>query len=216
MPHCTSAGPFSACLVVSFALACADTRAAADVSARAAAQPPEPAHEVTQPYADTFSIAVRADSIDRYVAAHPERVAMFAKVTDKPALMAVKDTASWPEETEISYNIVADTAGRPLMHTQSPTSESGDWFAIESHYFAPDGRTMLHQYRISGFSSECTSILRETKRVFLGPTGAALAETRSFTDADGKPVVADSCYRRSDDAPVPKHSLSELPLPPRQ
>jgi hypothetical protein len=195
-----------------FALACGDTRAAAHDSAQAVAQPPARVHEVTQRYADTVSIAARADSIDRSVAAHPEWVRMFAKASGKPELVPVKDTASWPESTEISYNVVTDSIGRPLIHRQSPTSESGDWFAVESHYFAPDGRTILHQYRISGFSSECTDILRETKRVFLGPTGAAMAETRSFTDGDDKPIVADSCFRRSDNAPAPKRSASELPF----
>lgn len=141
---------------------------------------------------------------------------MFAKVPKKAGLVPVKDTASWPESTEISYSVVRDSIGRPLIHRQSPTSESGDWFAVESHYFAPDGRTILHQYRISGFSSECTKVLRETKRVFLGPAGAALAETRSFADVDHKPIVADSCYRRSDDAPTAKHSASELPFVSRQ
>jgi hypothetical protein len=96
-----------------------------------------------------------------------------------------------------------------------PSSESGDWFAVETHYFAPDGRTILHQYRISGFASGCTEILRETKRTFLSPTGAILAETRAFTDGDGKTIVADSCYRRSDDAPALKSSMSDLPFLPR-
>jgi hypothetical protein len=212
MPHGTSTRPFCECLLMLFALACGDTRGATHDSARAGAQPPGPAHLVTQPYADTVAIAVRTDSIDRYVHAHPERMTMFAKVADSTGLVAVKDTASWPSDTEISYNIVADSAGRPLIHRQTPTSESGDRFAVESHYFAPDGRTILHQYMISGFSSGCASILRETKRLFLGPSGAALAETRRFTDGDGKPITADGCDRRSDDAPAPKRSASDLPF----
>jgi hypothetical protein len=171
------------------------------------------ARETTQ-YTDTVSIALRADSIDDYVAAHPDRRVIFAKASERPGLVPVKDTASWPDNTEISYNSVADTSGRPLVHTQAPSSESGDWSAAESHYFAPDGRTILHQYRISSFSSGCAAILREIKRIFLSPTGAVLAETRRFSDQNGRSVVADSCERRSDDSPTPRRSAQELPFLP--
>jgi len=163
-------------------------------------------------YGDTASISARADSIDRYVDAHADRLVLFAKVRDRAELVSVKDTASWPEETTISYNTIADDSGRPLFHMQAPASESGDWSATEEHYFAPDGRTILWRFDISGFSSGCTSILREHRAIFLGPTGSVLAETRRYTDENDKPIAADSCYRRSDSAPAPKRSAADLPF----
>jgi hypothetical protein len=192
------------------AVSCSDTRAVPDSAT------PSPVRVArTLPYADTVAIAARVDSIDRYITEHPERLKLFAKLSDKTGLVPVKDRASWPDGTEISYNTVTDIDGRPLFHLQVPTSESGDWDAEEIHYFAPDGHTILHQFRISGFSSGCVEILREIKRTFLAPTGTVLAETRHFSDGAGKPVTApDSCDRRSDDAPAPKRSAAELPFSP--
>ena len=128
-------------------------------------------------------------------------------------MVAVKDTASWPDEPEATYNIMYDSAHRPLVHREMPTSQSGDWFAVQSHYFAPDGRTILYQFEISAFSNGCTDILRETRRIFLNPAGGVIGESRSYTDKTGAPVAADSCYRRSDDAPPPKLSSAELEFP---
>jgi hypothetical protein len=96
-----------------------------------------------------------------------------------------------------------------------PTSQSGDWSAVIQHWFAPDGRTILYEFSISGFSSGCTEILRERWRVYLSPSGGTLAESRRYTDSAGTPIVADDCQRRSDDAPAPKASVRGLPMPPK-
>lgn len=201
------------CLMLTAVVACADRHTVADSAAAIGARPSARPDPGTTRYGDTLSIVARADSIDHYVAAHPERVALFAAVPGDTSIVAVKDSTSWPDETQVSYNAIVDDAGRPLLHVQMPTSESGDWFASERHYFAPDGRTILHVYEISGFASGCGDILRESKRTFLGPNGTAIAEVRRFTDAKGVPIVADSCYRRSDGAPAPKQFARDLPFP---
>ena len=175
--------------------------------AAAAAQPTEGA------YGDTASIRARVDSIDAYMAVHHDQLKLFAQVADDSGLVSVRDSTSWPDEMEASYNIGFDSANRPLVHVEMPTSESGDWFEVVRHWFAPDGRTIFYEYRISAFGGGCGEILVETWRVFLDPAGGTLKESRSYTDENDKPVVADSCYRRSDDAPPPKRSVSELPFP---
>ena len=142
------------------AVGCSDTRAVAD-----SATPSTVRHAPTLAYSDPVAIAARADSIDRYITAHPERLKLFAKLSEQTGLVAVKDTTSWPDGTEISYNTATDIDGHRLFHLQVPASESGDWDAEEIHYFAPDGHTILHQFRISGFSSGCVEILREIKRL---------------------------------------------------
>ena len=202
------------CVLVMFAIACGERGTVAD-TARPVLRTPSSARESAQ-YDDTISIALREDSIEKYFAAHPAQVKMFAAVSEKAELVPVIDTTAWPEDTETSYNTGVDSTGRPLFHAQVPVSQSGDWFAVETHYFAPDGRTILHQYRIAGFSSGCGDVLREIKRTFLGPTGATLAETRTFTDGNERPVNADNCYRRSDDAPAPRRTAAELPFLPRE
>ena len=164
-------------------------------------------------YSDTMSIMARVDSIERYVAADSQRLRVFASVPDDPRLVQVKDSTDWPEATEASINVVMDASGRPLLHREMPTSESGDWLKVISHYFDPEGRTILYDLEISGFGSECTSILRETKRVFLSPTGNTIAELRSFADEDGKAIKPDGCFLRSDNAASPKRAASELRFP---
>lgn len=179
----------------------------------AAASPQAVGTVLVGSYADTASIRARVDSIEKYVAAHPDRLKLYATVTGQKELVAVKDTSSWPDFVESSYNIVVDSANRPLLHVEVPTSESGDWHLIIKHYFDPKGRTILYHYNISGFSSGCTEILRENRLVYVNPSGGVLSDLRSFTDADGKPIDATPCYRRSDDAPPAQLSVADLPFP---
>ena len=174
---------------------------------------PPPAMPQGAAYSDTTSIVARVDSIDQYVAADSQRLGVFAVVPGNPQLVPVRDSTDWPDNTEASINLALDPSGRPLLHREMPTSESGDWYAVISHYFDPNGRTIFYEYHISGFSSGCTDILRESKRIFLGRGGHTLAVRREFTDADGTPVSPDSCYRRSDDAPAPKPTAAELRFP---
>jgi hypothetical protein len=102
-----------------------------------------------------------------------------------------------------------------MLYREIPWSESGDWSSVVTTYFAPSGRAILFDYRISGFGSGCTKILRESKKIYLQPGGGILKQERQFTDKDGNPVVADSCERRSDDLPPPKRSTAEFLLPDR-
>jgi hypothetical protein len=191
--------------------ACGPTDSRKVANAETAASGPN----VSQRYADTATIRSRVDSIDREVDAKPQKIKLYAKVLGNARLVAVKDSASWPDETEASYNIVFDASRHPVLHREIPTSQSGDWYAVQSRYFAPDGRTIFYEFSISGFSG-CPGlkILRETKRVFLDRAGKVMSESQSFADGDNKPVRVDStCFRRSDKAPAPKRWASELPFP---
>jgi hypothetical protein len=123
----------------------------------------------------------------------------------------VKDSTGWPDDTESSFNIVRDSSGAVILHREIPTSQSGDWFATSSHFFAPDGRTLLYEFEISSFSSGCGEILRESRRIHFDPAFAVLKEERAYTDGDGKAVDATDCYRRSDDMPPPKARNTDLP-----
>jgi hypothetical protein len=205
---------FRASLVVAL-LACGEARTdhVGDAAKPAAPAPPAPAPSAASPYTDTVRIQARVDSIDAYVTEHPDRLKLYAAVPGDSTLVPVKDSTAWPDETDATYNIMFDSANRPLVHVEMPTSESGDWFAVGRHWFAPDGRTILYELSMSGFGSGCGEILRETWRVYLDPAGSILKESRRYTDGNDAPVVADTCYRRSEDAPPPKRSASELPFP---
>lgn len=128
-------------------------------------------------------------------------------------LTLVNDSTAWPEGLEASYNLLSDSTGHLLLYREVPQSESGDWFAVETTYFAPSGEAIFYDYHISGFSSGCTEILRESKKVYMQPGAGILKEDRRFTDKDEKPVASASCERRSDDAPPPKRSIGQFLLP---
>lgn len=186
----------------------ADSDSSVDTTSRIAGRPSSVG------YNDTASIARRVDSIERIVKDHPDRMKLFASVAGREGLVPVPDTTSWPDEVEASYNIVFDVTGMPLLHRQMPSSESGDWFQAVTHYFAPDGRTILYDDEISGFN-ECTRILRERTRIFLSSeSGQQIAFSRRFTDGDSKPLSDTSgCLIRGSGSPRPALKVTDLSLP---
>jgi hypothetical protein len=183
------------------------SNACSDRSADAAAE--------AQQFASVSAIDARVDSIDRYLAAHRDQLKLYARLPKVQELVPVKDSTVWPSGLESSYNLLSDSSQRLLLYREFPQSESGDWFSVVTTYFSPSGRAILFDYQISGFSSGCTAILRESKKIYLQPGGEILRQERRFTDKDYKPVVADSCKRRSDDVPPPKRSTAEFLLPNR-
>ena len=175
---------------------------------------PPPPSATTSPssveYTSVEVIDARVDSIDNYLLRHADQLEVYAEVPGREELVPVRDSTDWPDETEASYNILRDSSGSLILHREIPTSESGDWFATITHYLAPDGRAILYVFEIAGFSSGCSGILRETKRVHLDTEFGVLREERAFTDNDGRPLDATACHRRSDDAPPPRRGVSAL------
>ena len=163
-------------------------------------------------YASVAEIDARVDSIEKYLTAHRDELRLFARLSsDSTRLVAVKDSSSWPENSDASYNILSDSLGRMLFYSEMPVSESGDWFEVMTHYFAPDGRTILYDYKISGFSSGCTRILRERKRFYYDPGFLLLRQDSSYTDGEGKHIDAKDCERRSDEVTPARRRSADLP-----
>ena len=207
-----SAHVFILCLTL---LGCArDERSASPDTTRANVEPAGTPVTASRSVAYTTveEIKARVDSIDQYLKKHPDKLRVYASVSGKDALVFVKDSTSWPEEVEASYNILEDAAGKPVLHREMPTSHSGDWFATITHYLAPDGRTIYYEFQISSFT--CDRILRETKRVYFDPAFAVLKQELSFADGDWKPLASppDECHRRSDDAPEAARNAAALKL----
>jgi hypothetical protein len=191
--------------------------------ALAGCEPPAPAAKTTPAAATTSAapspgaanasieaIDARADSIDRYAKRRPHALERYAQVTEDGPPVPVRDSTQWPDGTITRFNIFRDSTGTVLLHREMPTSDSGDWFAVISHYLAPDGRTIRHDFEISSFSSGCAEILRETRRRYFDLAFALLEDVRKYTDGNGKDLNATECDRRSDDAPPPKRGISEL------
>jgi hypothetical protein len=188
-------------LIVAASNACSDRRA-------------ESAAE-TQQFASVSAIDARVDSIDGYLAAHLDQLKLYARLPNVQELIQVKDSTEWPTGSESSYNLLSDSSQRLMLYREIPRSESGDWFSVVTTYFAPSGRSILFDYRVSGFSSGCTEILRESKKIYLQPGGGILKQERRFTDKDDKPVVANKCLRRNDDGPPLRRGAAEFLLPNR-
>jgi hypothetical protein len=160
-------------------------------------------------YGTIVKIDARVDSIDAYLAVHPRELRVFARLPDS-TVVPVKDSTSFPDETEESYNVLRDSAGRVLLHRRMPTSESGDWFEVDTHYFAPDGHTIRYDFRISSFSGGC-DVLREQRRYWYGPAFALLRQDSTYTDKNDQPIDARECYRRGDDPTPASRRSADLP-----
>jgi hypothetical protein len=192
--------------------ACAESASSRDTPA-AASVTPTPLHPAPSTATTVTAIDVRVDSIEAFAAAHPAALRLFAKVPDSAAVVAVKDSTSWPEEVEETYNVVRDSAGHVLLHRTMPTSESGDWFLVATHYFAPDGRTIRYDYEMSGFSEEC-GILRERRRFYYDASFTLIRQDSAYTDKDDKPIDATNCQRRADDPTSASRRSADLPGTP--
>ena len=189
-------------------LGCGDAPRSDATPAPAAVATPARAPAVPR-YATVAEIDARVDSIEAYLDKHVDRLRLFAKRSDG-TVVPVKDSTAWPEEMDESYNLLTDSAGHVLLHRAIPTSQSGDWFEVRTHYFAPDGHTIRYDYAMSGFGSGCGTILRELRHFHYGPDFTLLHQDSSYTDKDDKPVDARECFRRGDHPPPAARTFADL------
>jgi hypothetical protein len=75
------------------------------------------------------------------------------KENGDPVLLEV-DTV--PEEAITTYYILKDSLGRVITISELPTSESGDWFIVLTHYFDKEGKTFAFERQANFFNSGCT------------------------------------------------------------
>jgi hypothetical protein len=199
--------------VVSFRPTCSLAAVLLAVACRSADRLQAIATDESRQFASVSAIDARVDSLEKYAAQHLAEVRLYARMPNSQQLTAVKDSTAWPEGLEASYNLLSDSTGHILLYREMPYSESGDWFAVETTYFAPSGQAILYDFQISSFGSGCTQILRESRKVYMQPAAGIVKESRQFTDKDDKPVKPDSCERRSDVATTPKRNIGQFLLP---
>jgi hypothetical protein len=158
------------------------------------------------PLADAMRRVAAADSLRH---ARPERMRVLAEVGG--ALVAVTDTLSWPE-SDVSYNVWTDDAGRPLGHAEVPYSESGDWSAVFVHYFDADGATVALVQHTGWRDAGCRDDMSRTVRAFFAPGLRPLRVDTAWTDGDGRPVdpAAPGCVVRNDLATAPVAGYAAL------
>lgn len=134
-------------------------------------------------------IEMRVDSIRGIAKRHGDRVQLFSAGAERLTPVEAGDIVT-------EYRILFDSRGSPLMHSETPESESGDWDAELTHFFDSTGRTMLYEVVISSFGTGCAEILREHKRVYYDSTFRVLRDTVTFADGDGRPIATSDCERR--------------------
>ena len=138
------------------------------------------------------SITAKTDSIKQVLNGNFK---IYCKV-NKNKILQVKDTANWPENVEITYNLLLDSIGNLIKYVEIPTSESGDWNLELSYYFNKNGNLQKFVYSLSAFANECTEILRDTRQQYYKEKGNIIYKNRFFTDANFKPIDTTGCYVR--------------------
>lgn len=157
-------------------------------------------------------LATRVDSIERLRDSLPQMLRLFAKLPGKAELVPVKDSVSWPDLVEVGYTILYDSSGRVLLHNAVPASDTGEWLAVATHVFDPDGRTIFYRFLISGFAPGCADVLYEGMHAYFDTTFATISENRSASDKRGKPIrMTGKCVSRLGRAIPPRARATELP-----
>lgn len=65
----------------------------------------------------------------------------YARMPGQAALVPVRDSATWPDSLESSFGVAVDGEGHIVQVAEIPTSKSGDWSNVYTHYFDAEGRT---------------------------------------------------------------------------
>jgi hypothetical protein len=143
---------------------------------------------------------------DSFWQAHPERLRIYGQ-RDRQ-LFEIKDTSHWPD-VESTYNVLLDSANRPVLHVEVPFSVSGDWYAAYSHYFDEQGHTIVFESQASWFNNVCTDLLRRQLRMFFDVRFRLMKADTSYEDADNQ-ALDRSCEDPFELSTTPRASYSAL------
>jgi hypothetical protein len=115
------------------------------------------------------------------------------KLSNKADLIPLKDT-TLPDETETSFNILRDSLRRIVAITESPYSQSGDWFLTLVHYFDKNGQTFAFERQTNFFNSGCTEgVAYETKTEYYDNDFKLIRRQYKLVDEKGLALNKDSC-----------------------
>jgi hypothetical protein len=131
------------------------------------------------------------DSLFKY--ATKDEITIFVKQSGKEELIKV-EAKHLPGDIEISYNIFRDNMGHIIRISESPASESGDWFISCNHYFDDKGKTFAFEKKTNSFNSRCTEgVLYETKTEYFDGKFTKLDFTYKLVDDSDRHMMKDSC-----------------------
>jgi hypothetical protein len=147
---------------------------------------------VNKPFADSTLIQLKAKkaAIDNYLTKHQNATMVLVKVPGKKSLVRVFGN-KWPDEIEYTYNILKDKAGKIVLVSQKPESESGDWGIIYEHYFDENGNTFAFYRSEALFTDQVKGGVagKELLRYY-DPLFKAINQTNLLVDVNHKPLKA--------------------------
>jgi hypothetical protein len=117
----------------------------------------------------------------------------FLKLTENGQSFLL-ETDTIPEEAITTYYILKDSLGKVITISELPTSESGDWFIVYTHYFDKTGKTFAFERQTNFFNSNCTDgIAYETKTELYNSDFKIINKTYNLVDEKNNPLNKDSC-----------------------
>lgn len=122
-----------------------------------------------------------------------DKIEVLIKLNDSSRLVPFKDSIL-PDETEVSYFVLRDSLHHIVQITESPYSQSGDWYITLTHYFDPAGKTFSFVRHTNFFNSECTEgVAYETKTEFYNDAFQFVGRDYRLEDEKGESLPKDSC-----------------------
>lgn len=126
---------------------------------------------------------------DKYLAGHQNAILLFAKLRGKGSVVKVEGD-KWPDNTECSYDVLKNKAGKIILIGELPVSESGDRAIEHRHYFDADGKTFAYTKQESIFNDAMSGgTLREYVMMYFDADFNIIYKTDKLTDGKDKPVT---------------------------
>ena len=122
-----------------------------------------------------------------------EKVIVFAKLVDKDELVPIADE-NYPENLEASFSMLKDSLGNVITASESPMSQSGDWYIVLTHYFDKNGKTFAFERQTNFFNSVCTEgVAYETKTEYYDDNFDLVSSQYRLVDEKKQSLNKDSC-----------------------
>ncbi len=118
---------------------------------------------------------------------------VYAKVPSNLNPVLVKN-ANFPDEVEVSYNVLKDKKGKVIYIFESPTGESGDWDIAYRSYFDKNGKLFAFERKAGFFNSECTDgVAHEVSVKYYSQNANLIDSTYSLIDDNKKSLMKSKC-----------------------
>ncbi len=132
------------------------------------------------------SLKQRKAKYESYEYNHRKNIVFLVKISGKKGLLKVKE-GDWPDDTEFIYSLLKDEAGKIILITQSPYSQSGDWYIECKHYFNSKGKTFAFSKKETVFDDRVKGeVAMETFLRFYNDRFDVIEKDYRLTDGDDK------------------------------